>query len=222
MSNKPYQLLIFDWDGTLMDSAGHIVAAFQKAIIELDLPARDDRSIRELIGLGLDVAMARLYPELETDYVMKLLDAYRRGFVAASPAQSTLFAGVQDSLLVLREEQYRLAVATGKSRAGLERELQSSELAAFFEASRCADETRSKPDPLMLEELLWETGLEAEQALMIGDTEYDIAMAKRIGMPALAVDCGVHERDRLLQAGALDLIADVAQLPLWLASREVV
>ena len=215
-----YQLLIFDWDGTLSDSAGQIVRAMQVAIKGLSLPERSDESIRELIGLGLNEALGRLYPEIELDHLRSLLNGYRAQWLSEGAGEAPLFQGALEALQRLHAEGHRIAIATGKSRRGLDRSLRHhGEIRHMLSCSRTADETRSKPDPLMLTEILELEGLQPHQALMIGDTEYDIAMANGIGMPALAVTCGVHGSDRLLKSGAAGLVADVSQLPDWLVSR---
>lgn len=213
------RLLIFDWDGTLADSAAQIVAAMQGAIKGLGLPPRDDEAIRELIGLGLNEGLQKLYPELELDWLRRLLDGYRARWLAEGAGEAPLFAGAQQAIEELHKAGFRIAIATGKSRRGLDRSLRHHyELRSLVVNSRCADETASKPDPLMLRELLRDEGLEAEQALMIGDTEYDAAMACAIGMPALGVACGVHLPARILQAGARASIHSVRELPDWLAA----
>ena len=213
-----FSILIFDWDGTLADSAGHIVSSMQQAIGALNLPPRSDQAIRELIGLGLVDAMQRLFPELDVDDVLRLLGEYRRVVPGSMAHEAPLFAGAQEALRALQEQGYLLAVATGKSRPGLNRSFQAHAfLKPIFLTTRCADETADKPDPLMLRQILEETGLRAEQALMIGDTDYDVGMANALGMPALGVGCGVHEPGRLLRAGAQAVLADVSAVPGWLA-----
>ena len=212
--DKPYTLLVFDWDGTLADSAGDIVSRMQEAIAALGLPPRSDQAIAELIGLGLDDALARLFPEIEPERARRLIADYGRRYRELPAAR--LFAGAVETLTELHGAGYQLAVATGKSRRGLARALEQTGLHAYFCASRCADETAAKPDPCMLHELLLCTATEPEQALMIGDTEYDMAMARATGIPALGVGCGVHEPERLLAAGALEVITDIMQVPVWL------
>lgn len=215
-----YELLIFDWDGTLADSAAQIVSAMQTAIAGLGLPQRPDESIRELIGLGLSEGMQKLYPEIETPGLLQLLKSYRAQWLAEGAGEAPLFAGALAAVEALHSQGHRIAIATGKSRRGLDRSLAHHRgIRALLSSSRTADETASKPDPLMLRELLELEDLRPEQALMIGDTEYDMAMATAIGMPGLGVTCGVHEVDRLRKAGALALIEDVSRLPLWLQSR---
>lgn len=218
ISRRRYELLIFDWDGTLADSAGQIVSSMQGAIATMGLPARTDTQIAELIGLGLPEAFARLFPELDAKLGLQLLEDYGRRF--RSTARTVLFPEVTTTLQQLRALGWRLAVATGKSRRGLERALRESGLSEYFVATRCADETASKPDPAMLDALLLATATEPSSALMVGDTEYDMAMAAAIGMDGLGVGCGVHLPERLRAAGALDVISDVRNLQSWLGQRE--
>ncbi len=217
---KQIQLLIFDWDGTLADSAGPIVESMQTAIAELGLPARSDSQVRELIGLGWMDVLAKLFPELDSRDVIARLEEYRKRVPPVHAHQAPLFNGVVDALHALHGANYGLAVATGKYRVGLDRALATHAHALPpFTITRCADETASKPDPLMLSEILHATRLSPEQALMIGDTEYDMAMARAIGMPALGVACGVHEPGRLLDTGAAAVIDDVRAMPAWLRER---
>lgn len=212
-----FQLLIFDWDGTLADSEKQIVSAMQGAIIDLKLPPRSDKEIGTLIGLGLTDVLRRLYPELDQALLMKLYDGYRHRFMAQGIQDAPLFAGAEAALRQLHEQGYRLAIATGKSRRGLDRSLElHTGVRDLISFSRTADETASKPNPLMLRELLEEAGFSVEQALMIGDTEYDMAMAKSIGMTAVGVTCGVHDPERLLKTGARAVIETVRELPSWL------
>ncbi|MDX1496436.1 MAG: HAD-IIIA family hydrolase [Salinisphaeraceae bacterium] len=214
--SKNYKLLVFDWDGTLMDSAGHIVDNMLRAIDTLGLPQRSPEQISELIGLSLQDAFQRLYGDLSAEYANQLLDQYRNGYIKQSQDTSMLFDGVEDALKHLGEIGYTLTVATGKSRVGLERSLKGTGLEQHFIMTRCADESASKPHPQMLFDILEHTGFDPADALMVGDTEYDMQMAAAAGMPALGVDCGVHSRERLFDSGALQVLDGVAQLPQWL------
>ncbi|MGH8441821.1 MAG: HAD family hydrolase [Nevskiaceae bacterium] len=222
---RPYDLLVFDWDGTLADSAALIVAGMQRAIVELKLPARTDAQVRELIGLGFYDAMERLFPEFTPEDIHRAMEGYRRLLVAGGhahhgPAEAPLFDGALEMLRELHGAGYRLAVATGKSRSSLERSFKRHpELRGLLSSSRCADETAAKPDPLMLNELLELEGLAPGAALMIGDTEFDIHMARAARVPAVGVACGVHEHDRLREAGALEIIDGVSHLGSWLGGR---
>lgn len=213
---RKYELLIFDWDGTLLDSAAGIVGAMREAIVELDLPARDDHQIARQIGLGLRDAFFRLYPELGEEDLRRLMESYRQRYGSTPRIYGQPFPGVEDQLHGLRQDGYRLAVATGKSRAGLNRAMSALEWESHFVASRCADETAGKPDPLMVEELLWELDLDPAQALMIGDTSYDMEMARRAGVDAVGVAWGVHEHHELEASGALVVLDGVPALTGWL------
>lgn len=217
---RPFQLLIFDWDGTLSDSAAMIVNAMQAAIRGLGLPARSDEAVRELIGLGLNEGLQRLYPDADIPALRRLLDGYRAHWLAEGGGEAPLFPGALEAVTELREAGYLIAIATGKSRAGLNRSLaHHAALRTQVLTSRTADETASKPNPRMLGELLAETGLGPADALMIGDTDFDLDMARSIGMPAVGVTCGVHAPERLRAAGAAALLARVADLPGWLRPR---
>jgi len=215
-TNTRYALLIFDWDGTLSDSAAHIVQCMQQSIAAVGAPARSDAAIRAIIGLGLYEAIVQLFPE-ETPHVHQaLMAAYRAEYLQHSHTPMPLFPGTQTVLQQLRASGYDLAIATGKSRRGLDRELQQLGLVDYFGITRCADETFSKPHPLMLEEILTDYNLDATQALMIGDTEYDMRMAHNIGMDALAVVYGVHSREQLLALEPKGCLAALTELPQWL------
>lgn len=190
-------LLIFDWDGTLSDSASRIVHCLQQAAVSTGHNPLPDETIRNIIGLGLPEAMQRLYPELELDAKERIKQSYIEHFLAHDQTPSPFFSGVEDGLQVLRKEGFQMAVATGKSRRGLNRVLENLKMTAFFDDSRCADETASKPHPLMLQELLQVFGRKPEQALMVGDTEYDMEMAQAAGVGRVAVSYGAHHVERL-------------------------
>lgn len=215
------RLAIFDWDGTLCDSAAVITEAMQEAIAALGLPPRDDEQIRVLIGLGLDDVFRRLYPEIPLDALRGMFERYRRSWLARTAhREPPLFPGALEAVAALAEQGWTIAVATGKSRAGLDRALSwHAELARLVSHSRCADETAPKPDPRMLRELIAETGIPPQGALMIGDTSYDMRMAATVGVPAVGVACGVHAPQALREAGAGAVLETVAQLPDWLAGE---
>lgn len=214
-----FQLLVFDWDGTLADSAALIVSMMQQAIQALDLAPRSDAAIRELIGLGLIDGLGRLYPDEPLQRLEGAVQAYRSRFFSSVDAEPPLFDGVTATLELLAAQGRLLGVATGKSRRGLDRALQHHGLRGHFAATRTADQTAPKPDPQMLRELLDELGCAPQHALMIGDTEYDAQMAAALGVTMLGVSCGVHDAERMLGAGASEVIDSVASLPRWLASR---
>ncbi len=189
---------IFDWDGTLSDSAAKITMCMQLAAKELGQEARSADQIRNIIGLGLPEAIRTLYPEITQITQHAFRDAYSHNFTLHDQQPSEFFPAVMETLTQLRDNGCALAVATGKSRRGLDRVLGRLGLADFFHYSRCADETASKPDPLMLQELLDEASCSVEQAVMVGDTEWDMRMADNIGMPKIAVSYGAHDKQRLL------------------------
>lgn len=190
-------LFVFDWDGTLSDSTARIIQCMQEAASNLSLSALAPLDIQEIIGLGLPEAIARLYPGLSEADCRALAAEYGRCYVAADQRPSNFFPGVLEALNGLRDGGHRLAVATGKSRKGLDRVLSQLELSDYFDATRCADETASKPDPLMLRELLHYFDCAAGSAFMVGDTEYDMAMACAARVPCVAVSFGAHHIDRL-------------------------
>ncbi|WP_049721604.1 HAD-IA family hydrolase [Gilvimarinus polysaccharolyticus] len=191
-------LYIFDWDGTLSDSTNTIVTSMQRAATDLGWQCPERDAVRNIIGLGLPEAIRVLYPEVETQDIERLRARYSEHFLAidqVEPAQ--FYPRVLESLDVLRTQGHQLAVATGKSRRGLDRVLARLGLDGYFHASRCADETASKPDPLMLAELLSQFGVKASEAVMVGDTEYDMDMARRADMPRIGVSYGAHAVERL-------------------------
>lgn len=189
-------LFIFDWDGTLCDSTGKIVRCMQYAARKVGFPDLQDDQVLDIIGLGLPEAINRLYPNLPMGAADALRDAYAEYFLC-DQTPMPFFQGVEETLHRLRDDGYPLAVATGKSRRGLDRILEGLGMKGFFHSTRCADETSSKPDPKMLQELLGEFRRPADQAVMVGDTEYDMEMAKRAQMPRIAVSYGAHSIDRL-------------------------
>jgi phosphoglycolate phosphatase len=216
--HKRFSLLVFDWDGTLMDSEARIVSCMQAAISDVGLSPLEHGVIRDIIGLGLSEAMNRLFPESDQPLRQSLTARYRHHFLGNEHSPSTLFPGAMDTLLDLHGQGYLLAVATGKGRAGLESVLVETGCKRLFHATRCADETSSKPDPQMLHEIMADLGIPTTQTLMIGDTEYDMHMAHNAGAAAIAVSCGVHERARLLQCDPLACLDSIAGLCGWLAS----
>jgi phosphoglycolate phosphatase len=191
-------LFIFDWDGTLCDSTGKIIKSMQLASHHLDLAPLADEQVLNIIGLGLPEAVNHLYPYATQEQVRKLCDTYSHFFLHDDSVGMELFDGVEDTLNKLRDSGYQLTIATGKSRRGLNRVLADLKLTDFFHGTRCADETSSKPDPQMLLEILTEFRKAPEDAVMVGDTEYDMEMARRIEMPKIAVSYGAHTIDRLI------------------------
>lgn len=207
--NKPVELIIFDWDGTLFDSVGQIVASLLFAAQQFAQPLTADAA-KSIIGLGLPEVAQRLFPQVPELHT-EILQCYAEHYVANSKGD-VWFEGVADMLNGLREAGLQLAVATGKSRKGLDRVLAQTQSQALFVTTRAASETKSKPHPLMLEEILTETGVSAERAIMVGDTSYDLEMARNIAMPRIGVSYGVHTSETLRQYQPLAIADDVPSL----------
>jgi phosphoglycolate phosphatase len=206
-ADKHSGLLIFDWDGTLVDSVAYIAQSMRTAAGEENLPIPTVGAVREIVGLGLTEAVQRLFPQLGEADNKAFCARYSTVFRRDQDEPCRLFDGVRNSLEELRHAGFQLAVATGKSRNGLRRAMQELQMEGLFVASRCADETRSKPDPLMLLELLEELAVAPAHTLMVGDTLHDLVMATNAGVASIAVDYGAHSRARLLGAGPLACIS---------------
>lgn len=215
-----WRLLVFDWDGTLMDSAGHIVAAVQAAAADIGASVPPEEGVRHVIGLGLREAIAAAMPELGNDDYVRFVAAYRQRFWQESLHGQMLFPGAREVLLELKAAGYLLAVATGKGRSGLKRVLEEEMLHQVFDVTRCAEEIISKPDPRMLKEILDELDLDSSDALMIGDTSYDLEMASRAGMGRLGVSYGAHREELLRPYAPLGILDDIRELPAWLADAD--
>lgn len=215
---KRFDLLVFDWDGTLMDSAGSIVAAIQEACCDLGLQVPSQAQASYIIGLGLSDALQTLLPDLPPQDYGRLVERYRYHYLARDET-IPLFEGVAGVIRSLHQAGFTLALATGKGRRGLDRALEQSGLAPFFHGSRCADETFSKPHPGMLLELMDELGACRERTLMIGDTTHDLRMASNAGVQALGVAYGAHPKHALLELAPLDCVDSVAQLHQWLSTN---
>lgn len=212
----PYKLVVFDWDGTLMDSETKIVNCLRAAAHDCGLADPGREAARNVIGLGLPEALKVLFPHADSSTMVRLVAVYKDHFLIHDKTIMPLFPGVTEGLENLVEEGYRLAVATGKARRGLERVLAETGVGHLFCYTRCADEARSKPHPLMLEDILQATGVDRSAALMIGDTTYDMEMAHNASMARVAVTYGVHARDRLLQHAPIDCLESFAAVRAWL------
>lgn len=211
-----YDLLIFDWDGTLADSIGRIVEAMKVAARSAGYVERDDEAIKGIIGLALPEAILTLYPQLSDAQVVEFRQHYADCYMAMDSEPSPLFPGVAESLAAFRAAGYRLAVATGKARRGLDRVLKAHGWEAYFDITRAADETRSKPHPLMLEEILAHCQVPRERALMVGDASFDLLMARNAGIDAVAVGYGAMPLDALLVHEPVLAIERFTELHAWL------
>lgn len=207
------QLVIFDWDGTLMDSIGKIVAAVQAAAVQMQVPVPSEQQSRSIIGLSLENAFATLFPGQEALLHSALGEAYKQQYRALEHMPSPLFHGAEAMLVALAEQNKTLAVATGKGRPGLDRLLKETGLAQYFAVTRTCDEARSKPDPDMLQQILAVTSIAAGQAVMVGDTKHDINMAKALHMPSIAVSFGAESADSLKLSTPTRLVDCLTQLP---------
>ena len=214
MKKNGIKLLVFDWDGTLADSTALIVDAMQAAISQLQYQTRSDAQIRDIIGLGLVEAAQTLFPKMKREGHEMIGSCYRLHY-AQRAHETSLFPDVPDILRTLQERGYRMAIATGKSRRGLDNSLRQTALEGIFHATRCADETCSKPHPQMLHEILDELNIHPDHAVMIGDSVYDMEMALQAGVSPIAVSYGVHDSARLLKYQPLACLDSLADLLNW-------
>jgi phosphoglycolate phosphatase len=213
-----YDLVVFDWDGTLMDSTRLIASCLQNACRDVGAPVPSEAEALFVIGLNMADTFRRVVPQLDTEGQRLLAERYRHHFLAREH-EAPLYEGVPEMLADLHGRGRRLAVATGKARRGLERALDATGLREWFDATRCADEGLAKPHPDMLLMLLEITGVEPRRALMVGDTTHDLELAANAGIDAVAVSYGAHPEDLLATRPALARCASVAQLRRWLATR---
>ena len=217
MSN--YDLIVFDWDGTLMDSTRLISRSLQNACSDVGIAVPSDSDALFVIGLGLADTLKHVAPGLDEERQGRLADRYRHHFLALEGHGAPLYDGVAEMLSDLHGRGRRLAVATGKARRGLERVLDSSGLRPWFEATRCADEGFAKPHPDMLLMLLDITGVEPRRAVMVGDTTHDLELAANAGIDAIAVSYGAHDAALLATRPARARCASVADLHRWLTTH---
>lgn len=214
---KPrFDLIVFDWDGTLMDSEAKIVNCIAAAAADCGLPDPGHAASRHIIGLGLQEALRTLFPAALATDCQRVAERYREHFLQHDLTETQLFPGVAAGLEALAQQGYLLAVATGKSRRGLQKVLEETGTENLFVATRCADETSSKPHPQMLHEILDVTGMTADQAVMVGDTTYDMQMARNAAMAGLAVSYGVHARELLLEHTPVACVDSFSEVCAWL------
>lgn len=215
MSEKkqlPVKLVIFDWDGTLVDSTARIVSCIHQAAQKVGVVAVSDRQAKHIIGLGLPEAINVLWPTINQQEHTAICQAYVEFFSRGSEIGVSFYSGVRELLHQLKDAGVLLAVATGKTRKGLDAMIEDMKVQGVFDITRCADETLSKPDPLMLQQILNEMSLEPEQALMIGDTTFDLQMALNIKMPSVGMLYGAHEKEMLESCQPISVCQDVPAL----------
>ncbi len=213
-----FELLVFDWDGTLMDSAAAIAESLQAACAEMGVAVPADQQARYVIGLGLRDALAYAVPDLQPEQYPRLLELYRHHFLLRDRG-TVLFPGAAEMIHELRERGFLLAVATGKSRRGLDRALEETGLAGCFDTTRCADEGFSKPHPGMLQAVMDTLAVTAAETVMIGDTTHDLEMAGAAGVAAVAVTYGAHPRAALSTCRPLAMLDELQGLRDWLLLR---
>lgn len=213
------QLLVFDWDGTLMDSVATIVACTQAAMSDLGFGELPEATIRGTIGLGLRETAEILHPGCDDELFARIMESYRKHwFGSGYRDRPVLFRGVGPMLHALAEQGFLLAVATGKSRRGLDHVLEQTGLDSVFHATRTVDEAFSKPHPQMLLDILSDLGVRPEEALMIGDTTFDLEMARNARTASLGVCTGSHCREELERWNPVACLEEVVELPGWLAA----
>ena len=218
MTPRRFDLIVFDWDGTLSDSTALIVRCIQAACADVGATVPSDSAAAYVIGLGLQDALRHAVPDLAAARYPELASRYRHHYVARQDDLS-LFAGTLDMLHALKVRHHGLAVATGKGRRGLDDALAHSQLKGLFDSTRTADETASKPDPTMLLELMREFGAKPARTLMIGDTTHDLQLARNAGTPSVAVSFGAHEHETFAAFGPLHVAHSTRELHDWLLAN---
>lgn len=216
--SRQYDLIAFDWDGTLFDSTAIITRCIQLAVVDVGGRMPTDKAAAYVIGLGLMQALAHAAPDVPPEKYPELGMRYKYHY-SAHQNDISLFGGVLSLLANLKARNYLLAVATGKSRRGLNEALRTVELQGLFDGSRTADETAGKPDPLMLRELMQEFGVPPERVLMVGDTTHDLQMALNAGCHSVAVSYGAHEPQTFTALGPRFVACSVAELHAWFATN---
>ena len=215
---RKFDLIAFDWDGTLFDSTALIVRCIQSACRDIGVAMPSDVDAAYVIGLGLHDALRHVTPDLPPERVHELSRRYRHHYLARQH-ELVLFEGTLAMLHALKQRQHFLAVATGKNRVGLDQALAQSELHGLFDATRTADETASKPHPLMLQELMAQMGASPERTLMIGDTTHDLLLARNAGTASVAVSYGAHEREAFDEHAPLFVAHSTRELHDWLLAH---
>ncbi len=212
-----YAMIVFDWDGTLVDSVPRIVSSLQHAAMQIGLPSPSCEAIKAIIGLSLEEATTALFPQLDEQTQQALLAGYRQQFLHTNPTPMPLFAHCEALLAQLKQQGLRLAIATGKSRKGLEAALAQTGLGHWFADSICGGEAASKPSAEMLIQLCQRQQLQRTEVLMVGDARFDLQMALNANIDAIGISHGAATRAVLSQHAPLTVVDDLVQLAAWLA-----
>jgi len=218
MATRRFDLIVFDWDGTLFDSTRLIASCIQAACADIGAAVPSDRDASYVIGLGLADALRHAAPDVPSERYRELAERYRHHYTTRED-EIVLFDGTLEMLRALKARNHWLGVATGKTRRGLEAALETSPLRGLFDATRTADETRSKPDPMMLHELMHELGTVPSRTLMVGDTTHDLQLAANAGCASVAVSFGAHGHDEFAGHSPLHVAHSTAGLAAWLAEH---
>lgn len=211
MKNR-FDLIVFDWDGTLIDSIDCIVNCLQTAAKQCDCAIPEDQAARGVIGLSIVNACVSLFPTADQETVRRLIACYQQAYSSWQISRADLFPGVYEMLVELKTSGFQLAVATGKTRAGLQHALQATDTEQLFSITRCSDETASKPDPLMLQQIILHSKMSKERSLMVGDSSHDLQMAMNAQISSIAVLCGAHPEHILQQYSPLLCLQQPAEL----------
>jgi len=215
MRPQRFDLIAFDWDGTLFDSTALITRSIQNAAVDLGLPRPSDEAASYVIGMALYPALAHAVPELQPERYKEMGLRYRHHYLGAQHEVS-LFEGTREMLAALKARHHWVTVATGKNRPGLNEAMRLADLSSLFDGSRTADETAGKPHPQMLHELMREFGADAERTLMIGDTTHDLQMAVNAGCPCVGVSYGAHDHESFAEFKPLFVAHSTPELHAWL------
>lgn len=211
MKNR-FDLIIFDWDGTLVNSIDWIVQCIQQAAAQCNCPVPTAEAVKDIIGLSIENAMRTLFPDLPDDSKSNISKQYSQIFFSRPISRDDLFPGIYELLLQLRQQGYLLAVATGKKSSGLAQAMQATDLAQFFSTTRSVDQAASKPDPLMIEQIVTELGVHKSRTLMVGDSVHDLQMALNAQIASVAVTCGAHSETVLKQFNPLACLSQSTDL----------
>jgi len=213
--HNPYSFVIFDWDGTLMDSTGRIVSAMQNSAHNVGLPVPTEKQVKSIIGLSMQAVTDTLFPNADEHNRSRLLEEYRFQYIEGDNTPTPLFEGVMEQLEWLKQQEVTIAVATGKARAGLDRVLKEVGLIDFFDHSICADEAAGKPHPEMVNRLMEKFGKQHDETIVVGDSIHDLHMAQNARVDAIAVTSGANQQHELTPFEPIAILDNVNQIRDW-------